>query len=1349
MKTSLFLASLKLAAGLTFAAALASTPLRAQPVIYGLTATNSLVILRGDALAAVTGPNLSGLGAGETVVAIDFRPFNGALYALTRDAGNIGRLYTANLSSGALTPVTLAGPALTISGSVGMDFNPAALVGTNALRIITGDEQNYRLVFSAAGATVNVDGALNVAGGASGTNVIATAYSNNRAGLPGGAGAGGTVQYALDSDTDQLYRVNPPNNGTLTNGLPLGLNADAVGGLDIVTGTDRAIALLTVGGALGFYEINLATGAATLASPLSLFLTALVGDVVDLAAPIPPEVTTPLVYGLTTTNSLVRFSADGGPVVFGPEFSGLGAGETVVGIDFRPLTGELYAVSRDGANVGRLYTVNVASGALTSVTLSGPTLTITGSVGIDFNPAAAAGVNALRIVTSDEQNYRLTFSGATATVNVDTALNVFGGASGTNVIATAYSNNRSGLPGAAGVGGTTQYAIDSATDRLYRVNPPNGGVLTNGLSLGVAIDGTGGLDIVTGTDRALAIFTLGASSFLYEVNLTTGGAIPVRFLPDGIADLAVPMPVVFPSTTIVGLTATNSLVLFSTDGGPVASGPIISGLGAGETVMAIDFRPFTGDLYALTRDAGNVGRLYTVNPASGVATSVALSGAALTITGTVGMDFNPAAVTGTNALRIVTGDEQNYRLVFSAAGATVNVDSALNVAGASATNVTATAYSNNRSGLPGGAGVGGTIQYAIDSDLDVLYRVNPPNNGTLTEAKPLALDVRSVGGLDLATANDRALAVFDVAGAVGLYEVALTNGATSLIRSLPANITDLAIPTPVLGRLHAAGNNLTVSGGIGPFGVLRADVVTELFCGIAAVTQRSIPIVNEGPAGFYRLADLAATPPVRLTVSLSGDAERPTPVATTADGFGTLEISGNTVTLNIGYRGLSGAAVAAHIHGPANSSGATGVIIDLAPFNGGAFGVSGTLIGSVAISADIKAALLSGLTYVNIHTVANGGGEIRGQVATAVFQAELSGAAERPSDTPSRANGFALFTLIGKELAFDISYRGLSGAAVAAHIHGPSPSAGTAGVLINLAPFSFGPLGVFGRFTGTVTLTPAQLAAVSDGQTYVNIHTALFGGGEVRGQVRPVIASLPLSAALTGAAERPTPVVTSGSGFASVQLAGDTLTFKISYRDLSGPAVAAHFHAPAPASGTAGVQFDLAPFHRGPLATEGLFVGSITLAPEQKTALLNGDFYINLHTAANAGGEIRGQVAPVVMQAVLNGANERPTPVVTPATGYGYLAALGKQLSLGLRYGGLSGAATAAHIHGPATADGAAGVLIDIAPFATGGLAASGFFQGTLTLSDADTASVVDTLTYVNIHTAANGGGEIRGQVRP
>ncbi len=1343
MKRNDFTSLVRHCAALFMATGLASSMVRAQPILYGLTSTNSLLFIEGDARYIAPGPSLSGLGDGETAIAIDVRPLTGDLYALTRDVANQGRLYTVNLSSGALQPVPLSGPSLDLSGTVDMNFNPAAAGGTNALRIVTSDEQNYRLVFTTNGATVNIDVALNVAGGASATNVVATAYSNNRAGLPGGGGVGGTVQYAIDSETDTLYRVTPPNGGVLTGGVPLDIDIDGVAGFDIVTGTDRALVAFVVGVNTVLFELSLTTAEATV-------IDVLLDDVVDFAAPVPAGQPTPLIYALTWDNTLVRFSAEGGPETQGPALSGLGAGESVVGIDFRPLTGELYALTRDDSDTGRLYTVNLASGFSTPVPLSGPALNLAGSVGLDFNPAAATGVNALRILTSEERNYRLVFSASGASVNVDSPLNVPGGASGTNVIATAYSNNRAGLPGAMGAGGTVQFAIDAATDLLYRVNPPNAGALVNALPLNLDVEEVGGFDIVTGSDRALGVLRAGGFTSLYQIDLATGGAIPLRFLSDDIVDVAVPMPPVFPSTTIVGLTATNALVTFGSEGGPMVSGPSLTGLGAGELAVGIDFRPLTGELFVMTRDGANVGRIYTVDPSIGVGLLVPLSGPPLTITGSVAMDFNPAAVGGSNALRVVTSDEQNYRLVFNADGATVNVDTPLNVADAAATNVTAIAYSNNRSGLPGGGGTGGTVQYAMDSELDVLYRVVPPNGGVLTSPLPLGLDVRSVAGFDLVTGTDRALAIFDVAGSLGLYEVTLTTGASALIRTLPPGLVDLAVPTPIHGRLAGpAGSQLNVQGGIGPYAVLRADVVSEPFCSVTAIASRTYPISFEGRAGFYRLADLAGTPNVRMTVSLSGAAQRPIPVNTSADGFGTLQVSGNTLTFNIGYRGLSSPATMAHIHGPGDSTEAVGILIDLAPFNNGAFGTEGTLIGSVGLTAANKAALLSGLTYVTVHTANNPGGEIRGQISPVVYKTILTGASERPTPTTSLGQGFGLFSLLGKELVFNLSFQGLSGPLTAAHLHGPAPSSDAAGILIDLAPSGVDAFNPSGRFVGRVTRTPAQMAAVVDGKTYINLHTASFPAGEIRGQVRPIITGMPFSAELVGAAERPTPVTTTGSGFGTFVLSEDTLAFQISYLKMSGPIVSAHLHGPATAAGAAGVQFDLVPFHRGPLADGGIFSGSVALSPEQKAALLAGDFYVNLHTTANPGGEIRGQVTPVVMQVNLTGAAQRPTPVVSPATGFGYLGVLGKQLSVGLRYSGLSTAAIAAHLHGPGTTEQAVGVLIDFMPFATGALGTSGFFQGSVGMTDDQVAAVADGLTYVNVHSGMFGNGEIRGQVAP
>ena len=83
--------------------------------------------------------------------------------------------------------------------------------------------------------------------------------------------------------------------------------------------------------------------------------------------------------------------------------------------------------------------------------------------------------------------------------------------------------------------------------------------------------------------------------------------------------------------------------------------------------------------------------------------------------------------------------------------------------------------------------------------------------------------------------------------------------------------------------------------------------------------------------------------------------------------------------------------------------------------------------------------------------------------------------------------------------------------------------------------------------------------------------------------------------------------------------ASKKLTWKGSYSGLSGPATAAHFHGPAAAGKNAGVMVPISP--NGPS-----FEGSATLTDAQAKALMDGDIYVNVHTATNKGGEIRGQL---------------------------------------------------------------------------------------------------------------------------
>lgn len=389
---------------------------------------------------------------------------------------------------------------------------------------------------------------------------------------------------------------------------------------------------------------------------------------------------------------------------------------------------------------------------------------------------------------------------------------------------------------------------------------------------------------------------------------------------------------------------------------------------------------------------------------------------------------------------------------------------------------------------------------------------------------------------------------------------------------------------------------------------------------------------------------------------------------------------------------------------------------------------------------------------------------IAGTAHAQSFTATLSGSNEVPAITTS-ASGQVDATLEGTTLTVSGAFTGLSSpvatdVAGGAHLHG-GLAGQNGGIELGLTPTLDGDGlgGTFEAVDNTFELTAEQVALLEARSLYVNIHTATYRGGELRGQLVPSDATV-FRAVLSGGNAVPSNV-SAGMGALLGELDGGTLTVTGAFSGLetdfdANVAGGAHLHL-AYAGATGGISVSLTATPDGDLRG-GVFTAAdnvFALTADQITALQERRLYANIHTTGYPGGEVRGQMIPAAatgLKGVLSGSSQVPA---NTSTGLGAVVAEldGTTLVVTGAFRGLASdynadVAGGAHLHtGYAGANG--GIAVGLTPTldgdARGGVFAAA--DNTLQLTPEQVQALLERRLYANIHTVDLPGGELRGQM--
>ena len=526
------------------------------------------------------------------------------------------------------------------------------------------------------------------------------------------------------------------------------------------------------------------------------------------------------------------------------------------------------------------------------------------------------------------------------------------------------------------------------------------------------------------------------------------------------------------------------------------------------------------------------------------------------------------------------------------------------------------------------------------------------------------------------------------------------------------------------------------------------------------------------PAGEVR-GQVTSMAQIAYRAHLSGSNQNPT-VTSGASGMLQAELIGDSLIVSGRFDDLESPiatdiAGGLHLHtAMAGSNGAVAIILNTSLDSDAQGGTIDPELNRFALTGEQKAALMARGMYINIHTLGNTSGELRGQLlpeAQIVFHGNLLGIFEIPH-VSTTAYGALKGELLGDQLIVSGSYNNLSGALNldilgGAHLH-TAPVGATGGVTFRLTSDLGldGSAGTFPADRNQFTLDDSQIADLRARNIYANIHTLTEASGELRAQMVQE-ANYYFTAPLSGASETPLPVDTEAEGMLLFEVTGNKVIGHGAFSKLGGAvdstiAGGAHLHD-ALAGSSGGVAFLLdAEFSAD--ATAGAFLAAdnvFDFSDGQLDTLRDRGFYVNIHTTKVGSGELRGQtlaLANAYFTTTLSGLNET-TPNNSKALGAMKLELNGDVLVASGSFNNLesdfnTALAGGAHLHlaGPA-ANGDVDILLKTT---ISGDLRSGSFpvdSNRFILDDGQLRNLLDGNYYANIHSTAIASGEIRGQI--